>query len=74
MNSYILIGAGVLLITSVVSSKISDRFGVPALLLFLMLGLLAGSERPGGIYFDDPSLAQSIAVVALVGTKRRLGP
>ncbi len=66
MNPYILIGAAVLLIISVVASKISDRFGVPALLLFLILGMLAGSDGPGGIYFDDPSLAQSIAVIALV--------
>lgn len=66
MNSTILIVAAVLLLLSVLVSKISDRFGVPALLLFLVLGMLAGSEGPGGIYFDDPVLAQFIGVVALV--------
>ena len=36
--------AGLLLIISVLVSKVSDRFGVPALLLFLLLGMLAGSD------------------------------
>ena len=66
MHEYILIGASILLLTSVLVSKISDRFGIPALLLFLILGMLAGSEGPGGIYFDDPALAQFISVIALV--------
>jgi cell volume regulation protein A len=64
VGEYILIGAGILLL-SVFASKISDRFGIPALLLFLVLGMLAGSDGPGGIYFDDPALAQLIGVVAL---------
>jgi len=66
MNEYILIGASVLLLISVLVSKISDRFGVPALLLFLILGMLAGSDGIGGIYFDDPAFAQSIGIIALV--------
>ena len=66
MNEYILLAAAVLVLTSVLVSKISDRFGVPALLLFLILGMLAGSDGPGGIYFDDPALAQFIGVNALV--------
>ncbi len=66
MNEYILIGASILLLISVLVSKISDRFGIPALLLFLILGMLAGSDGPGGIYFDDPALAQFIGVIALV--------
>ncbi|HEU65331.1 MAG TPA: potassium/proton antiporter, partial [Chloroflexi bacterium] len=66
MNEYILIGASILLLMSVLVSKISDRLGIPALLLFLILGMLAGSDGPGGIYFDDPALAQFVGVVALV--------
>ena len=66
MNEYVLIGTSILLLISVLVSKISDRFGVPALLLFLILGMLAGSDGPGGIYFDDPALAQFIGVIALV--------
>ena len=37
---------GLLLIVSVLVSKVSDRFGVPVLLLFLLLGMLAGSDGP----------------------------
>jgi cell volume regulation protein A len=66
MNEYILIGVSILLLISVLVSKISDRFGVPVLLLFLILGMLAGSDGPGGIYFDDPALARSIGVIALI--------
>jgi cell volume regulation protein A len=66
MNEYLLVIASILLLTSVLVSKISDRFGVPALLLFLLLGMLAGSDGFGGIYFDDPGLAQFIGVIALV--------
>ena len=54
-----------LLLLSVFASKISDRFGIPALLLFLALGMLAGSDGPGGIYFDDAALSQFIGIVAL---------
>jgi potassium/hydrogen antiporter len=66
LNTSILIGASVLLLVSVLASKVADRFGVPTLLIFLILGMLAGSEGFGGIYFDDPGLAQFIGIVALV--------
>lgn len=66
MNVTIFIIASILLLISVLVSKISDRFGIPVLLLFMVLGMLAGSDGPGGIYFDDPALAQMIGVTALV--------
>lgn len=66
LDLYVLVGGALLLLIGVVVSKLSDRFGVPALLLFLLLGMVAGSEGPGGIYFDDPTLAQNVSVVALV--------
>jgi cell volume regulation protein A len=56
----------ILLVLSVVASKFSDQFGVPSLLLFLILGMLAGSEGVGGIYFDEPYFAQGIGLFALV--------
>ncbi|MGH7495931.1 MAG: potassium/proton antiporter, partial [bacterium] len=62
---YVLIGLALLLLASVFASKITDRFGVPALLLFLAVGMLAGSDGPGGIYFDDPNIAQFVGVIAL---------
>jgi potassium/hydrogen antiporter len=61
----ILLAASVLLLLSILASKASGRLGVPALLLFLVIGMLAGSDGPGGIYFDDPWLTQLVGVVAL---------
>jgi len=61
----ILLIAAAILVISVVLSKVSERIGVPTLLLFLGLGMLAGSDGPGGIYFEDARLAQSLATVAL---------
>jgi cell volume regulation protein A len=60
----LLVGAALLLL-SVLASKASHRLGIPALLLFLVLGMVAGSDGPGGIYFDDHWLAQSLGSVAL---------
>jgi cell volume regulation protein A len=62
----ILFGTAVLLLLSIVASKASGRLGVPALVLFLAVGMLAGSEGPGGIRFDDAHLAQAVGVIALV--------
>lgn len=57
---------GVLLAGSALLSRASDRFGVPAMLIFLAVGMLAGSEGVGGIDFDNPWLAQAGATVALL--------
>ena len=65
LNQILLIG-GILLLASVVASKATGRLGVPALLVFVVIGMLAGSEGPGGIHFDDPAIAQSLGVVALI--------
>ena len=61
----LLLGSSILLLLSILASKASDKIGVPALLLFLLVGMLAGSEGPGGIEFDNPWLAQSLGVTAL---------
>lgn len=62
----ILLWVAVLIFVSAVSSKLSNRFAIPALLLFLVIGMLVGSEGIGKIYFDNAQLAKSIGVVALV--------
>lgn len=62
----ILLWVAVLLFVSVVSSKLSDKFSVPVLLLFLAIGMLAGSEGIGGIHFDNAQMAKSIGIVALI--------
>jgi cell volume regulation protein A len=60
----ILIGS-LLLIASILASKTSFKLGIPTLIFFLAIGMLAGSEGIGGIYFDNPPLAQLLGVVAL---------
>ncbi|MFA5157012.1 MAG: potassium/proton antiporter [Candidatus Omnitrophota bacterium] len=62
----IILWAAVLTLISVLASKISDRFALPALLLFLVIGMLAGSEGIGRIYFNDYGIAKSIGIVALI--------
>ena len=47
------------------SSKLAGRFGVPALLIFISVGIFFGSDGLGKIYFDDYYTAQFIGVVAL---------
>ena len=61
-----LVVGSVLLLLSVLASRASGKLGVPALLLFLMIGVMAGPQGPGHIQFDDPQTAQSIGIVALM--------
>lgn len=56
---------GVLLLLGIASSKISARLGVPVLVLFLLLGMLAGSEGLGGLEFENYPLAHAIGTLAL---------
>ena len=64
IENIMLVGS-LLLLISIVAGKTSYRFGVPTLLLFLAIGMLAGSEGIGGIHFDDPKIAQFIGIVSL---------
>lgn len=64
IENILLIGS-ILLLLSVVVGKTSYKFGVPTLLLFLGVGMIAGSDGLGGIEFNDPKIAQFIGIVAL---------
>jgi len=64
LNELMLIAA-VLLIFAIIFSKIGGRFGVPSLIIFIFVGILAGSDGIGGIYFEDYALAQYIGIVAI---------
>lgn len=64
VENIILIGS-ILLIASVLAKKISVRLSVPALIIFLGVGMLAGSDGILGIQFENYSTAQFIGVVAL---------
>ena len=63
IDNILLIGS-ILLFVSLVASR-QTRYGIPTLLLFLLVGMLAGSDGPGGISFDDPKIAKFIGAVAL---------
>ena len=64
-EQFILIGS-LLLFISIIISKTSNRLGIPSLVFFLLIGMLAGSEGIGGIYFDNPNITQFIGIIALV--------
>lgn len=61
----ILLVGSILLFISLFAGKTSYKFGIPVLILFLGIGMLAGSEGVGGIYFDNPKTAQFIGIIAL---------
>lgn len=63
-NELILL-TGTLFLLSVLASAISARLGLPLLLVFLALGMLAGEDGPGGIHFDDVETTYLIGTVAL---------
>src|SRR6476660_7710687 len=63
-GNILLIGS-VLLLISIIAGKTTGKLGVPTLIFFLIVGILAGSEGIGGIYFDNAALAQFIGIVAL---------
>jgi cell volume regulation protein A len=61
LNATLAVGA-VLLLAAVVATKAATRVGVPALVLFLGVGVVAAA---GGVSVDDPTLARNVGVVAL---------
>lgn len=63
-ENILLIGS-ILLFISLLAGKTSSKFGVPVLILFLSIGMLAGSDGIGGIYFNNPKTAQFIGIIAL---------
>lgn len=64
MDLPILIG-GLLAITAVLSTRFARRFGVPALVIFVIIGMLAGIDGPGGVDFSDYDLSYNIGLIAL---------
>ena len=60
-----MLAVGGVLAASVAVALGAAKFGLPALVAFLILGMLLGSDGPGGIAFDDAQLAREVGVVAL---------
>ena len=63
--NHIILVAGALFIVSILASVITPRLGVPLLLVFLIIGMIAGEDGPGGIQFDDYPLANLMGTAAL---------
>ena len=63
-NSLIIFGG--LFLLSVIFSKISDKYGVPALLMFLSIGMLAGSDGLIGLEFNNAKIAENVGTIALI--------
>jgi cell volume regulation protein A len=62
---------GILLVSCVIlmcvlAEKFSDKFGMPALILFMFVGMLFGSDGVMKIPFDNFGLAESVCSVALI--------
>lgn len=64
IENIILVGS-ILLFIGILAGKTSFHLGIPTLVLFLLVGMLAGSDGIGGIHFDSPGTAQFIGIVAL---------
>lgn len=58
--------AATFLIVGVLTTKFSSRLGVPALVLFIAVGMIMGSDVIGIIYFDNAQLAQMIGILAMI--------
>ncbi|MBV7263808.1 potassium/proton antiporter [Photobacterium sp. WH24] len=64
INGFFLVGA-LLIALSVLLSPVSSKLGIPILLVFLIVGMMAGEDGPGGILFDDYSVAYLVSNLAL---------
>ncbi len=64
VNAALFIGAALVLI-GIFSSLVATRFGVPLLLVFLVVGMLAGQDGPGGIVYNDYQTTYLVGSLAL---------
>lgn len=62
----LMILSGLVLLICIISSKIFYKWGVPVLLVFIIIGMLFGSDGIGGIYFDNYDITYSLSSIALV--------
>ncbi|SFE97613.1 potassium/proton antiporter [Alteribacillus iranensis] len=65
-NDAFVLLAALLLIVGVIVVKFSHKLGFPALVLFILVGMMIGSDGLGLVYFDNAEIAQLIGILALV--------
>ncbi|MDR3291541.1 MAG: potassium/proton antiporter [Methanobrevibacter sp.] len=63
---HLLLLVGSVLISSVVLTKASSLIGIPSLIVFIIVGMLLGSDGIIGIYFNDYGLVKNISTIALI--------
>lgn len=51
--------------SAIIFNKIGGKFGVPSLIIFIFVGILAGSDGILGIHFEDYSFAQFVGIIAI---------
>ncbi len=61
MDLAVVVAAG-LVLAAIVSARFSQRFGVPALVMFVGVGMFAGSSGPLGIEFEDDALSYQVGL------------
>jgi len=62
----VILGIALVILLSILAEKFSDKFGMPALILFMFIGMLFGSDGIFKIPFDNFELANNICSIALV--------
>lgn len=65
MTGYVL-GIAIVIVLSIIAEKFSDKCGLPALILFMFIGMIFGSDGIFKIGFDDYSFAETACSLALV--------
>src|SRR5258708_11338917 len=69
----ILLGA-LLVLAGILSSLVAMRFGAPLLLVFLVVGMLAGEAGPGGVKFDDVRITHVVCSTSRALIQFESGP
>src|SRR5918994_2019980 len=65
-DAELILVAGLLLAAGIVAALVANCLRFPGLILFLALGMLIGSEGPGGVDFDDAELTRTLGTIGLV--------
>jgi len=65
-DAELFLATGALLAAGIFAAKVADRVRIPGLLLFLALGMLVGSDGPGGVEFNDAELTRTLGTIGLV--------